>query len=572
MKSKYNALIMLLIAFNLLLVTINLLPYADTPEPSPYFHTDITPIIYWIGFISTFILILGLLYLKEFKNISYLYAFILIIILAVYIYDIPKLFYKNSLYGDTYIFISELFHIVTYSRIGGGHSDETPGLSLLSSQFSIVTGIEYVAIAEILQYIIPLFMMLFIYLISNIFTSKRTSLITCLAFISINWMGFHFNRQSFSFMFQTFIYYLIFKFLTFEKKRKYVWYILISLSYFTLVISHPLSSLLLVLMNILLIMMIYTHAHFKDMLGFLENTKVLDIQEDNIIKKTLLLLVTFLILWFSWNIFTFKNYDTLVRTIIWTLQAIGSRPSPIEPARNFVSGYTEPYAPIVFIRISAVIYETVIGLIISVIAFLKMKDIRKSILLLSWFFSSLVIAPAGLYTGHFFDRTFLHALPVFSILFAWFINSEIHVGSIQTIMNSSKRVLTAIMVVFFLSLPLSMYSITPFVFPPSTYIKEIDHVTKYGNGKIAIPYSDSVIGYIASVNNATDLDIIRMNYTSQTDIDMIVITYRFYTKRAFERSPQFFLETIMDIEKGYTGNVTFSKVYDSDSWHRIYVK
>lgn len=569
MKRNIFTILIVLLSIFVLFTTLLTLPVIDRVKPDPYFHVKVTPIIYWVGFSLAILVSLRVVFSKKEGSVHYSLGLFSVTMLSIYIYVIPKLFYVNSIYTDTYIFVGELLHILRYGYLGYGHAHETPGLSLFSSQFRLITGIDHITVAKIVQFIIPLLIIFFIYMIAKLFTNKRVALLTCLVFMSLDWMGFYFNRQSLSLMFQMFVYYGLFKALSFNLYVSWSWYAILLLSYTTLVVIHPLSSLMVPFTTLSLVILIYLFPLMRRIGYIIPNNKSLS-RWIHVRARALQLSLTFLVIWFSWNLYTYKTLSMVINTIIKIADEFLGQPIPFDPAKSYFVGYTKKYLPIVYLRLSNFIYEAVIGVFLALIAFLKMKDRRVSIILLSWFVSCWFTFPSlwiGSYTR--LNRAFLHALPVFSILFAWFIIR----ASERALLKSIKGCLLGTMIIFSLLLPISMYCVTPFYYPPTSYLAELDYITKHGYGYIAFTEADAMIGYFKLLNNASNL-ILNFRYNSTTIIESgtIVTTFRGYTKGAFTIESQSFMDSIMVIDKGITKNSIFARVYDADLWHRIYVK
>jgi len=576
MKRNTITILIVLLSVSILFATLLTLPRIDKAQPDPYFHIKITPIIYWIGLSLSIFVTLGIVFRKKEGNIPHCLGLFSVMLLSVYVYDIPKLFYINPIYTDTYIFVGELFYTLRSGHIGWGHSYETPGLALLSSQFSLITGINYIVIAEILQFVLPVLMVVLVYIISKLFASERVGLLACLVFVSIDWIGFYFNRQSLALVLQMFVYFALFKAMWFRPVKYKVWFAVAILSYIALVVSHPLSSLLVVLTLLSLTVLIGLYSLVRRVRHTTSNDGSL-LRRHLALKASQLFLV-FLVIWFSWNIYNYKSFESLINAVRLTIQELMSGPNPVGPAGSFVSGYTANYLPIVYLRLLEFVFVAIIGLALVFILVGKTKSRWKGLILLSWFIGSILIAPAGLYTGHFFDRSFLHVFPVFSIVFAWFIipktpTSQIPKSNRKAWVKAIKVYLLSTMIIFVFMLPITMYCNTPFFYPPTSHLKEMNHVTKHGYGYIAVYEADSTLGYFKLLNNASNIITdFQYNYTTITEYGTVVTTFRAYTKGAFIVEQPSATESIMDIENGLTKNPTFARVYDADPWNRIYFK
>jgi len=578
---KRDTILIVLLSISTLVATLLTLPRIDKALPDPYFHVKITPITYWIGFCLAIFVTLGIVFSKREASGRYGLGLFSVMLLSVYVYDIPRLFYVNSIYTDTYIFVGELLYTLRHGHVGWGHSYATPGLALFSSQFSLITGIDYIIVAEVLPLIISLITVFLIYVIAQLFVDKRAALLACLFYISINWMGFAFNRQSFAWILQIFVYYSVFRVFS-RRVVSLSWYSVILLSYIALVISHPLSSLIMVITPLSLVALLC----LLFLVGRIWPTRSLSLQGKyattrHLVTRALLLSAMFSVIWLSWNMYTETNLYYAIQTIDSFIQELFATPGPLEHAGSVVTGYTGEYLPIVNLRLFEAVFEAIVGTILAFFALIKTKTSWKGLILSSWFISCMSIFVFGLYssTPTLLYKTFLYASSAFSVLLAWFITSKIriHHGSKyngKLSLKAIKGFILSAMIFFMLILPLAMYSHTPFMYPPTLYLREVDHMTKYGNGTIAIFEASSEIGYYQLLNNASTTFTIKDNTANITDYMGIATGFRAYTKEAFIYYTPPLVQSIMDLEKKFLNNPSpaFAKVYDADSWHRVYAR
>ena len=578
MKRNTITVLILLLLVSIFLATLLTLPRIDTPKPDPYFHVKITPVIYWIGFCLTIFVTLLIVFSKKAGHGRYGLGLFSVMLLSVYVYDIPRLFYVNPIYTDTYLFVGELLYTLRSGHVGWGHSYGTPGLALFSSQFSLITGIDHIIVAEILPLIMPLIIVFFIYVIAQLFVDKRTALLACLVYISMNWMGFAFNRQSFALLLQMFVYYGIFRVFS-RRVVSLSWYTAILLSYIALVVSHPLSSLIMVAAPVCLVALMGLTSLVGRILPTALQGKYATTRQ--LVTRALLLSTMFSVIWLLWNMYTETNIYYAIQTIDSTIRELLATPGPIEQASSTFTGYTGEYLSIVNLRLFVVVFEAIVGTVLACFALIKTKTSWNGIILSSWFISCMFIFVFGLYspTHTLLYKTFLYASSAFSVLLAWSITSKTRThyqskyngkASLKTI----KGFILSATIFFMLILPFLMYSNTPFMYPPTVYLKEADHITRYGNGSIAIFESSSEIGYYQLLNNASATFTWTDNAANITDYSCIVTTFRAYTKGAFNVYDPPLPQRIMELEQEILNNPNsaFAKVYDGDSWHRIYVK
>lgn len=575
-RTTVNVLIVLLL-MSFLVATLLSLPRIDAVEADPYFHVNNTPVIYWIGFCLTVSVTLLIILSKKIGHGRYGLGFFSVMLSALYVYVIPKLFYVNPIYTDTYIFVGELLYTLRSGHVGWGHSYATPGLALFSSQFSLITGIDHIVVTEIISFVIPLITIFFVYVIAQFFANKRMALLACFLYISINWMNFVFSRQSFALMLQMFVIYGLFRVFS-RRTVSLSWYVVIVFSYVALVFSHPLSSLFILTTPVFLVVFTCLVSLVK---RILHKTVHGQISMRSLILRALLLSAVFSLVWLSWNISVDVNLYYTVQSIEETIQGLFININPSEHAGSIIPTYNPTYLPIANLRLFVLFFEAVVGMALASFALIKKKTDWKVIIISSLFISCMFISVFGLYGGwlQLLYRPFAYGFSIFSFLSAWFIMPKIcnrsRGKSIRKMASTAIRGIILIGSIFFmLTLPLTMYSITPMMYPPTAYLRELDHVTMYNNGDVAIILSSSELGYYRLLNNASDTFTWTDNTANITDYSCIVTTFRAYTLDAFRVYDPPMSQSIMELEQNILNNSSyaFAKVYDGDSWHKIYVK
>ena len=573
-----RSIFILAILFSLLVATALRLPSIDNVNPDPFFHIKVTPNIYWIGFSLSIIIVLAVIFSNKPRNTgSRFLGLASLMFLAIFVYIIPKLMYVTPIWTDTFLYVSEVLYTLRYGLIGLGHAKETPGLALFSSQFSLTTGISHTMIAELVPYAMSLITILYVYMIARLFVHRRAALLACLTFIAVNWIGFYFNRQSFAIMFLTLTWYCIFKVLSLRVVSPSR-YVILLLSYVVLAISHPFASLVVIVNTFaivaLVLLMNLTGRHRPVMPQ--DNYRAKQV----LLSKALQLSITLLIIWLSWQIFTYSSLDLAIRATIEAFEQFFGMPIPAEHVGTILSGYTAEYYPIVELRFILAIFEAITGTILALLLLFvgsKWRGVRSKwggIVLSSCFLSTTILSLWGLYAHHFFDRTFYYSLAPLSVLLAWFIlgrKTKFRKVSIKIVKGS----LLGALILFMFVLPITMYSNTPFFFPPMVHSTEIDFTTRYGSGSIVVMGGEAEIGYYVFLNNASNVSIQgKYDTINITDYMIIVVGFRAYTKTAFISSEPPLIQSINELEENLTMNPrpSFAKVYDADPWHRIYAR
>jgi len=575
-RTTVNVLILSMLVF-CFFATLLSLPRIDTVEADPYFHVNNTPVMYWIGFCLTISVTLLIILSKKIGDGRYGLGFFSAMLSALYVYVIPKLFYVNPIYTDTYIFVTELLSTLRSGHVGWGHSYATPGLALFASQFSLITGIDHILVAEILSLVIPLITVFFVYVTAQFVVGKRAALLACLLYMSVNWMGFAFNRQSFALILQMFVIYGIFKIYS-RRSVSLSWYTVTILSYVALVFIHPLSSLFILITPVSLVALFFLRSLVKRFLPINVQGKI---ASRSIILRTLIISVIFSVIWLSWNIYADVNLYYLIQSLSETMQGLFMTINPTEHAGTIFPSYTQEYVPIINLRMYMLIFEAIVGTVLAFFILLKRNTDWKVLIVSLWFILWISMFVLGLY-GNWLQllyRPFLYSFPLFALLLAWFIVPKS--GTLRRGNSIRKMALTAMRGIilscslfFLLTVPLAMYTNASIMYPPTAYLQELDHITLYGNGSVAIIFSSSELLYYQLLNNASATFTWTDNTANITDYSCIVTTFRAYTKGAFNVYDPPLPQSIMELEQNILNNSSFAfaKVYDGDSWHRIYVK
>jgi len=540
------------------------LPFLDQSKPDPFFHLVMTPAIYWFGLILATFAVVGMIFWKI--TVPFPLLLITILLLSSYVNNIPKLFYFNPIYTDTYIFVGETLYTLRTGHIGWGHSSDTPGLDLLSSQICLVLGINETIAAELILFSLPLITTLLIFVLSKHFFGDRGALLACLFSFSINWLGFAFNRQTLGVTLFILVFFAFLKTIL-NSKRSYLWGTATLLSYFALVLIHPISSLLIIVTALII-------PFLPFLITFIRRIHTLPYsQEERRLWKSIAIRAMFYfgifsIIWALWNMYTYTNIDYAIRTLDESFRGLLGLPHVEQPGA-LISGYTSVYLPVVQLRFIEILFAIIIGVVLG-IAILSIESYRpRNAILFAWFGGSIWLIFFGFF-GNWLQlllRPFLHAYIIASMLFAWFILT--HHKREMIIVKYAKSILLCTMLIFFAVTPLTMYSQAPFTYPPTIYFKEEEHVVTYGNGTIAVFESGSEYGYYRLLYNlnSTTLVSYEQNYT---EYKTVITGHRGYAKDAFFVYTPSLTDLMNRLEDELADPVHFSKVYDGDSWHRVY--
>jgi len=579
-----SIIIIVLIMVSITLVTLVSLPQIDMTEPDPFFHVKLTPSVYWIGFLLSVLLLCSVIFFSIKKGLNRKFVFLgifSVILLEIFVFIIPRLMYVNKIYTDTYLFVGEVLFVLRNGHVGFGWSSESLGLSVFASQFSLITGISYESIAVFLPLAFPLMLTLYVCLIAKFFVKSNHLSIVCLTFIALNWFWtdmFAFNRQSFSIILQFYVLYCMLKVFLAER-TSISYYVILILSYFALVVSHPASPSALIINTFGLLF-------FMTLFGLRKKFFRSNVRQDEVEKKPWFRVfstgVIFLLIWLSWQLLVHGAIYGTFQTTINAFYEFFASPNPSPQIGKIVFKYTEAYRPIVNLRLFEALFITVIGITLSVLLLAK-KSKYRNIIICSFFLSTFWLNLYVLYSNSWIFRPIIYSLPAFSILAAVFIefSSKASRRVIKIIVNTSKIMLLGAMILFVIVLPFNLYANTPFSFPPTSYLSELDFVTRYGNGSAVILGSSSEFGYYILLNNASitphgETELYDANNTFSfdklADFEIIGTSFRVYVKEGFTQTSPSLMQDTIKIEDFLSNNPLLSKVFQSDSWHVIYAK
>jgi len=582
MKQDNITVIIALLSVSILFATLFTLPRIDMAQPDPYFHIKVTPTVYWIGFSLSLMILIACSVLSLRHRISKSFTilgFLALLSLAVYIYVIPRLMYVNMIYTDTYLFVGESLSVLRSGHTGFGYSTETPALSCLIAQFSLVTGINYIVIAQFLPLVLPFLFLLYFYMVGQLLVGKSGFLLACLAFIALMWYWFMFNRQSLALVIELFVWYCILKVLL-AKKTNLSQILVFAFSYVALVLSHPASSFLPILNTFSIIVFILA-------IGFIQRRRSREFTQDYIDNRKLLLkafpiAVFSFSVWLAWQIYVGGTAFMAFRNLFTTFYELVENPSPFTHVAGIIYNYTPQYLSIVRFRLFEALFVAIAGILISfVLVFIRAKP--KNIILSAWVSSIVCTNILVLYLAGWIDRPYIYSLPAFSLILVAFLELPgfgMRHKLARATMKTCKIALFTTIILSASVLPVVMYAHTPFSFPPTSYLNELDFITKKGNSSVIIFGSGAEFNYYLFLNNGSirhidETQIYDPDYKTQMSKVMaseaIATSFRLYTKEAFS-TQLFTTQTVQEIENSLLKNPSFGKIYDADSWQKAYFR
>jgi len=576
-----NTITVLIVALSILIlfVTLFTLPRIDEGQPDPYFFVKVAPVAYWIGFSLSLAVVIGFSILLLTRKIGKGYKFLVIfslMFLAVFIYVIPRLMFVNKIYTDTYQFVSETLYVLRYGHVGIGYL-ESPALSLFVSQLSLITGVNCITIAEYLPLALPFIYLLYLYMATKLLVGKNNFALAFLTFIALNWLLFTFNRQNFALVIQLFTWYCVLKVLLMKETSPSQYAVLI-MSYFALVVSHPASPFMLTINTFGIVVIVW-------LVSFIRKSRLQVLAEDyrylrKLSIKAFSMAVVFFFVWFSWETYIGGSMFMAFRNLFSAVNEFLSTPNPATQVNVIISKYTTEYYPIVALRLFDVLFVAITGTALSLLLLLRVPKL-KNIILSAWFISTISTSIYVLYAKSWIDRPFLYALPAFSLLLVLFLTlpNRTHHMLARTIVKTTRVTVFATIILFATILPLLMHSHTPFVFPSTSYLKELDFTTKHGNGSVVIFGCSTEFRYYVLLNNASVTPSGGSQFfdpelgfliSKVYDYDAIGTCFRVYTKEGFVITEPPTTQNILEMENYLLTNPGFARVYDIDPWHKMY--
>jgi len=549
-----------------LIINISTIPYIGTAPPEPWWTLKIFPPQYWIGL---FIVIISYIIILTYKKQGLLFFPLL---LSVFI-SVPRLMFSNPIWTDNYGFVSEVFYILKTGYIGSiCHAKETPGLSLFVSQLSLITGKEYLITAMFFPFILYLFSVIAIYMVAIEFCDEPFSSMASFLFISFNWIGFHFNRESFGLL--TYIILLSFFFRSLMKGYSTAEKIASLILYIANIISHPGTSATLLLIAITQLLVIAKYRSEDRTLN-------------RLIARSLFVLLL-IVLWLFW--YTYR-YETITRAIYETIKTlneiIGNVSSLPLGKFNMETKYSDKYNFIVMLKKFSVLFIEILGLLSSISICLIFKAEFRYLYLS---FSYLATIPLLFYSYYstwsaLFYRHYLYTLPLVSILVILFIFKFKPNATILRFFSHLFKIVLIVFLIFFMLInPLLVYSIAPFSYPPSSEVITDKFIALYAESYNNLVWGlepESPAFFMLMVYQAK-INSVGYHYVPEIAPDgwlvyennrfnSMATTFRVFAKDAFEKYTPPLLERLKVLENKLVNEYQYNIVFNTGSINKIYI-
>ena len=553
------------------------LPRVGMAPPDPLFPLKIMPIEYWLGFFASIgACIIGVASYK--KKRARIFLWISLLSVVAYIYVLPKVMFSNPIWTDTYGFVAEVLHALKYGHIGFGHAVETPALSLFAAQLGFVTGMDHVTLAEVVSLIIPFLVIMMVYFFARQFCGQRASFLAVLAFISFNWFGLYFNRQSFALPLHFLALCLLVKCFI-HPRLNYV--VLMLMTYLTLVIAHPASSAAVALTAMAIVFMSTFLRVVKlpkvSLGGNAQVNAKLALRHPP--RFILIVVLILLAAWLAWQVYHPSALKSFIDQTKIALSRFFSAPSPGK--HMVLIGYTQEYMSVVQIRFYELWALAIAGMILSflVLVATKIKDKFKFVILVSTFFTQALLIGYVMFAHRWASVPFLYLFLPVATLISWFIFEFKPRKGLREHLALPFKVLVLMMVVALACLmPLLMYSHMAFVYPPNSNIAMLNFLAKRGHGLSVVLGGHSDVQYAMFANDASmrchnvpvpnPQEILTID---EKGYNIVVTNFRVYVKDAFNRFQPSLTESLSTLEDRFNSKPVYSKVYQADCWHKAYL-
>ncbi len=579
----YNLRLMLrvivILSYVFLVIFILTTPRFGSAQADPYFQFENMTPIYWVGVLtSVAALLMSVFFWRKDTHQTVCFGLLALLALTIYTNSAPRLMYENPIWMDTYTFVGETFDIIQSGHLGWGEATDVPGVGLLGSQLSLITGLDYTFIAGFIPSLFSIIMVFMLYSVAQLFISKRGAILAGLAYTGLYYIGFYFNRRCLSLPLQMLVWYTLARFILGKRERS--WFAAMVLSFAALIFTHPATSFIVVI-NTFAPVFLYLFIRLIMMLRiarkdyaptFRTLSKVISVPTS----------LLFLVMWFSWYVYhpgEKRVFQAVISQTIIALNSFSSSLSPTSGIASNISGYTQGYYPIVTLRFFDIFFVSAVGIVLALLFVFSKKFNLKAMLISSWFLSSISLSAYVIYASRnaWSDMPFRYALPEFAVIIAWFVlQYRPHKSVLKKIVKSAKVASLGLLLFFVMALPLTMYAHAAFVYPPTSNLEFNDYLTTYGRGLVGVIGGHMELEYFRFVNEKYNPPIILCVYGNDFEVgnlgsfDVIAWNFRVSVKDAFQEYDPSLTQNLAALENGLT-TLYFAKIYDSPQ-HGVYYK
>jgi hypothetical protein len=395
---------------------------------------------------------------------------------------VPYSLFVTPWFQDIYYYLGEAISVIYEGVFGfAGHSLETPGVSLFSGTYMLVTGVEPFTFSKIYAGFVIVFLTLIFYSIAKRLGASNPS-IAPMAFFSICWQDeLHVCRLSFSIMlYLALLLLFIPKFKDSGLKETSQADLVASLPIISvLILAHPATPL--VVVAGLMVAIVFWKI----------SAPILKVHDaTTMVRKNFGKIIVLSIAWLAWNVSVPETggISILVGLAARVVDAlINPLNTPASTSLKLSSAtYGSEYYTIILMRIGHWIVIFSIGILILLI-YRFHRNFTALFISSLFLISQFLVLPVYFSGLSFTSRPSLYTYLIFSIIviFAFSQNSLDGLAGINPRKRSTLNLLiTSFLIFSTLSLPILHYSDLPFLYAPSQEHATWIYVIKYLPGDV----------------------------------------------------------------------------------------
>ncbi len=562
-----NKILLISITLSTMLLIITALSAPIIDESSDIFqYSKSLPITYWIG------LSFSLLVLLWKGKLSKVATICLVMLIGCYVFALPSVVYVNDPGSrDAYGHMSYAFYTMENGNTTGSGADRFPGAYVSMAELLTVTGMDSGQVMKAFHPFFVLFMALTAYLIALRMSDRKYAYFAPLAILGLSWFGNSFGKHTYGYMLYAI---LLLTIIIYLKSSNSKFAFLSFIIYGALVITHPLSSLL---------VSVILSAFFFGL--YLKK------------RSTLLgsLVLLFFVIWCSWYIVTSFFTKDLVASLRMTYELLLQEfNEPMNSTVNYIINYSTEYMTVIYLRIFSSLFIIISGVALSVIALFK-KVGRTGLLLVVG-----ILICAGIFIGPWsrtslanLDRGIEHSLIYLSALISLVIGFKI-VSPRKAFRIGKKGFATLLLALFsimILLMPVASFtSSMSFMNISTPSHNEADFISAYYTPVSGenVSYPDIAMRYHSILKGNLQLffksgesldtlyNICKDNVSaineSLVKYNLVVLTHEYYNLDQFYQYTPTFGSFLMAFNQTIDTNSYFNKVYSDAQDSSIYVQ
>lgn len=579
--------ICLIISTIFLAVTWIKTPRIDLPHKIlEYFNS--LPIYYWISLFLLLSVLLVLIKYNGYKSLAY--GMFAIIILSALLFLTPLVVFVNDPgCRDVYGHMAFSLYIVKLGRVEGSGIEEFPGSYIFMANYILLTDLNPLYIMKLWRLLYVLVWILAPYIIAKRIINgliKSYALLAPLTIMAFSWHGFYFGKQFFAHILWAVA--TLSLIITSQKYIKKEDVSILILIYVTLVLSHPLTSLL--LLALLIATYIYPRI-ITQCMPFIQRmgiTSSMSRSKLNAMKYVLLAIFSIWVFYYVWTGYalgTIKGIVNLVKNLL------------VEREYKFVKlleyvplpSYSSKYLKVIYLKMFSSLFVFFTGFIMGLATLLRAQKLEYITLSLAILVPlTFFILPFSRTTLAMLNRGIEHALVPYAALASFVISTAMHLKN-KKLCYLLIFPLVSLLLFMITLIPITKYSSSSFMYIPTISHETANYLIMYLNGQnvmrlrinvpdIAIRFHamlKSNIYWYKKVVTSRGLNVLyeyfMSNHTLINEIrkyNIIVISYRYFIQDMFWKYKYPMRRFVIRIIKIL--NRYFNKVYTNSKYCSIY--